>query len=44
MSKIVFFTIYFHYVLHGDAEGYMGLQGDTRGTADYKGLHGDTWG
>ena len=49
-SKI-FFTIYFHDLLHGSTGGYKGLQGVTRGyiglqgvTGGYKGLQGFTRG
>ena len=38
---IVFLTIYFHVLLHGNTGGYMGLQGVTRG---YRSLQGVTEG
>ena len=36
-SKIVFFTIYFHDLCHGNTGGYKGIPGVTRG---YRGLEG----
>ena len=40
-----FFTIYFHDLLHENAGGYSGLQGDTgEVTRGYRGLQGITGG